>query len=92
MSLSSLSNTDGLSLQVYGPAASGFQLADGTHIAPAITMPDRGDLTPASNNTLATALTIDDIHSLARITGATLHNAADVDYYRFTLSGGRSGG
>ena len=56
--------------------------------APVATVRDRGDIGSSPNNTLAGALVIEDIRSIARVTGATLHNAADVDFYRFTLTSG----
>ena len=88
LTLDSISVLDRLSMEVYGPALDGFELADGTKIAPVATLRDKGDLSPASNDTLPGALYIDDIRSLARIDGATLHSAADVDYYQFTLGAG----
>ncbi|HEX2473147.1 MAG TPA: calcium-binding protein, partial [Lacipirellulaceae bacterium] len=86
--LSSIAVTDGLSAVVYGPSATGFELADGTHIAPVVTTRDEGDVGPVPNNTLAHALVIDDISDVARVTGATLHDASDDDFYRFSLTAG----
>lgn len=86
LALTSLADTDGLSLQVYGEAASGLDLADGTTIAPILAAPDEGELGPSPNNFLFNARSIDQFGSLARLTGATLHTASDVDYYRFALT------
>ncbi|MBX3436714.1 MAG: FG-GAP repeat protein, partial [Planctomycetaceae bacterium] len=42
---------------------------------------------PIPNNTPETARVLNSIHRISRVTGLTLHNASDVDYFRFTLAG-----
>ena len=86
LSLSSASSIDGLSLQVFGPSDQGLPLADGTIVAPVVTTLDLGDADSASNDTISNAFVIEAIEDVARVTGATLHDANDVDFYRFELT------
>ena len=88
LSLSSLSVTDGLSMQIYDAAIEGLALADGTFIAPVLAARDGAEFGVTPNDTLADAFVLSDIRTIARVVGATLHDAGDVDFYGFTLDAG----
>ncbi|MCA9137168.1 MAG: hypothetical protein KDB00_10425, partial [Planctomycetales bacterium] len=77
LSLSSAGNNDRLSLFVYEPTAD-------DKVRPVLTVPDGVDATTA-NDQFANAYVIDAISDYRRINGLTLHDANDVDYFRFQL-------
>ena len=85
LSLESLSDTDGLSFVIYEASSQGFELPDGTFMAPVLTQPDRIDQNEVGNDTLSDAFLLEDIKELQQITGLSLSDSSDVDFFRFEL-------
>ncbi|MCA9049039.1 MAG: hypothetical protein KDA89_09955, partial [Planctomycetaceae bacterium] len=79
VTLTSSAATDGLTMSLYAQGEGGSVSLIGTN-------PDTWDAGAESNNTRATAKVLTGIDQLVGITGLSLHNSADQDFFKFTTT------
>ncbi|MEX0641054.1 MAG: hypothetical protein WD468_00055, partial [Pirellulales bacterium] len=84
LSLGSLSQNDGLTIDLY-QATDGDPMLLATGVAPLAVNADQLD-SQGSNQTADTATLIEGIADVAIVRGLSLHNAGDTDWFRFKVS------